>query len=136
MNYVPVVAGTFSNDFPDNQDCIVMPIWKNASYFGDAAPRSVADAQIQNKDGLHDENDATKKSHDDSSLKDNVNTATPEDLVGPSYASKGIQVENQEVELGNIPQSYAVPTTPHTRIHKDHPNEHVIGDKKDENFLL
>ncbi|GJT07810.1 hypothetical protein Tco_0842272 [Tanacetum coccineum] len=31
--------------------------------------------------GLHDENDATEKSHDDSSLKDNgtaVNTATPE----------------------------------------------------------
>ncbi|GJT52170.1 putative ribonuclease H-like domain-containing protein, partial [Tanacetum coccineum] len=66
MNYVPVVAGTFSNDFAgiqgvsesstssqqdqDNQDCIVMPIWKDASYFGDAAPRSVADAQIQDKD--------------------------------------------------------------------------------------
>ncbi|GJW96204.1 ribonuclease H-like domain-containing protein [Tanacetum coccineum] len=53
MNYVPVVAGSFSNDFAgiqgvsessafsqqdqDNQDCIVMPIWKDASYFGDAA---------------------------------------------------------------------------------------------------
>ncbi|GJR60253.1 reverse transcriptase domain-containing protein [Tanacetum coccineum] len=171
MNYVPVVAGTFSNDFAgiqgvsesstssqqdqDNQDCIVMPIWKDASYFGDAAPRSVADAQIQDKDGLHDENDATEKSHDDSSLKDNgtavqqvntarpeintssrevstavpeVNTATPEDLVGPSHASEDIQVVDQEIEIGNIPQSYAVPTTPHTRIHKDHPIEHVIGD--------
>ncbi|GJW78698.1 putative ribonuclease H-like domain-containing protein [Tanacetum coccineum] len=171
MNYVPVVAGTFSNDFAgiqgvsesstssqqdqDNQDCIVMPIWKDASYFGDVAPRSVADAQIQDKDGLQDENDATEKSHDDSSLKDNgtavqqvntarpeintgsrevstavpeVNTATPEDLVGPSHASEDTQVEDQEIELGNIPQSYAVPTTPHTRIHKDHPIEHVIGD--------
>ncbi|GJS18498.1 putative ribonuclease H-like domain-containing protein [Tanacetum coccineum] len=171
MNYVPVVAGTFSNDFAgiqgvsesstssqqdqDNQDCIVMPIWKDASYFGDAAPRSVADAQIQDKDGLHDENDATEKSHNDSSLKDNgtvvqqvntarpeintgsrevstavpeVNTATPEDLVGPSHASEDTQVEDQEVEMGNIPQSYAVPTTPHTRIHKAHPIEHVIGD--------
>ncbi|GJU14488.1 putative ribonuclease H-like domain-containing protein [Tanacetum coccineum] len=171
MNYVPVVAGTFSNDFAgiqgvsesstssqqdqDNQDCIVMPIWKDASYFGDAAPRTVADAQIEDKDELHDENDATEKSHDDSSLKDNgtadqqvntarpkintgsrevstalpeVNTATPEDLVGPSPASKDTQVEDQEIKLGNIPQSYAVPTTPHTRIHKDHPIEHVIGD--------
>ncbi|GJT09337.1 putative ribonuclease H-like domain-containing protein [Tanacetum coccineum] len=165
MNYVPVVAGTFSNDFAgkqgvsesstssqqdqDNQDCIVMPIWKDASYFGDAAPRTDAD------DGLQDENDATEKSHDDSSLKDNgtadqqvntarpeintgsrevstalpeVNTATPEDLVGPSPASEDTQVEDQEIELGNIPQSYAVPTTPHTRIHKDHPIDHVIGD--------
>ncbi|GKF38334.1 putative ribonuclease H-like domain-containing protein [Tanacetum coccineum] len=179
MNYVPVFAGTFSNDFAgiqgvsecstysqqdqDNQDCIVMLIWKDASYFGNDAPRSVADTQIQDKDGLQDKNDATEKSHDDSSLKDNgtavqqvntarpeintgsrevstavteVNTAAPEDLVGPSHASEDTQVENQEIELGNIPQSYAVPTTPHTRIHKDHPNEHVIGDKKDENFLL
>ncbi|GJR99476.1 hypothetical protein Tco_0315985 [Tanacetum coccineum] len=171
MNYVPVVVGTFSNDFAgiqrvsesstssqqdqDNQDCIVMPIWKDVSYFGDAAPRTVTDAQIEDKDELHDENDATEKSHDDSSLKDNgtadqqvntarpeintgsrevstalpeVNTATPEDLVGPSPASKDTQVEDQEIKLGNIPQSYAVPTTPHTRIHQDHPIEHVIGD--------
>ncbi|GKE83174.1 hypothetical protein Tco_1553174, partial [Tanacetum coccineum] len=165
MNYVLVVAGTFSNDFAgiqgvsesstssqqdqDNQDCIVMPIWKDASYFGDAVPRTNAD------DGLQDENDATEKSHDDSSLKDNatadqqvntarpeintgsmevstalleVNTATPEDLVGSGHASEDTQVENQEVELGNFPQSYAVPTTPHTRIHKDHLIDHVIGD--------
>ncbi|GKF68801.1 hypothetical protein Tco_0198480, partial [Tanacetum coccineum] len=33
-----------------------------------------------------------------------------------------------EVELGNIPNSYAVPTTPHIRIHKDHPPENIIGD--------
>ncbi|GJS13699.1 putative ribonuclease H-like domain-containing protein [Tanacetum coccineum] len=57
-----------------------------------------------------------------------VNTATPEDLVGPSPASEDSHVEVQEIELGNIPQSYEVPTTPHTRIHKDHPIEHVIGD--------
>ncbi|GKE79166.1 hypothetical protein Tco_1545286 [Tanacetum coccineum] len=118
-----------------------MPIWTDASYFGDAARRSVADAQIQDKDGLHDENDATKKSHNDSSLKDNgtavqqvntarpeINTATPEDLVRPSHASEDTQVEEQEVEMGNIPQSYAVPTTPHTRIHKAHPIKRVIGD--------
>ncbi|GKB28316.1 ribonuclease H-like domain-containing protein [Tanacetum coccineum] len=127
-------SSTSSQQDQDNQDCIVMPIWKDASYFGDAAPRSVADAQIQDKDGLQDENDATEKSHDDSSLKDNgtvvqqVNTARPKINTGPSHASEDTQVEDQEVELGNIPQSYAVPTTPHTRIHKDHPIEHVIGD--------
>ncbi|GKD83794.1 retrovirus-related pol polyprotein from transposon TNT 1-94 [Tanacetum coccineum] len=124
MNYVPVVAGTFSNDFAD-------------------------------EDGLHAENDAIEESHDDSSLKDNgtvdqqvntarpevntgsrevstavpeVNTATPRDLVGPSPASEDTQVEDQEIEFGNIPPSYVVPTTPHTRIHKDHPIDDVIGD--------
>ncbi|GKD58168.1 hypothetical protein Tco_1295677 [Tanacetum coccineum] len=97
-----------------------MPIWKDASYFGNVAPRTVADAQIEDKYELHDENDATKKSHDDSSLKDNgttdqqgniarpeintgsrevstalpeVNTATPEDLVRPSPASEDSHVE-------------------------------------------
>ncbi|GJU80423.1 putative ribonuclease H-like domain-containing protein [Tanacetum coccineum] len=168
MNYVPVVAGKSSNDFAgiqgvsesstssqQDQDWIVMPIWKDASYFGDASPKIVDDAQIEDKDELHDEDDATEESHDGSSLKENgtadqqvntarpdintgsrevstalpeVNTATPEDLVGPSPASEDSHVEDQEIELGNIPQSYAVPTTPHTRIHKDHLIEHVIGD--------
>ncbi|GJT38464.1 putative ribonuclease H-like domain-containing protein [Tanacetum coccineum] len=77
-------------------------------------------------DGLQDENDATEKSHDDSSsfriMK--LITATPERLVGPSPASENTQVEDQEIELGNTPQSYAIPTTPHTRIHKSHPIEH------------
>ncbi|GJW58044.1 putative ribonuclease H-like domain-containing protein [Tanacetum coccineum] len=144
MNYVPVVAGTFSNDFAgiqgvsesstssqqdqDNQDCIVMPIWKDASYFDDASPRSIADAQIQDQNGLHDEIDDSEKTYDDNSLQNNVNTATPKDLVGPSPTSKDTQVEDQEIALGNILPSYAVHTTPHTRIHKDHPIDHVIGD--------
>ncbi|GJX12802.1 putative ribonuclease H-like domain-containing protein [Tanacetum coccineum] len=133
MNYVPV----------------------DASYFDDASPRSIVDAQIQDQNGLHDEIDDSEKTHDDSSLQNNgtadqqvntarpevntgsrevstavleVNTATPEDLVGPSPTSEDTQVEDQEIELGNIPPSYAVPTTPHTRIHKDHPIDHVIGD--------
>ncbi|GJY25156.1 putative ribonuclease H-like domain-containing protein [Tanacetum coccineum] len=35
-----------------------------------------------------------------------------------------------EIDLGNITNSYTVPTTPNTRIHKDHPIENVIGDVK------
>ncbi|GKA12457.1 putative ribonuclease H-like domain-containing protein [Tanacetum coccineum] len=87
MNYVPV-------------DCIVMPIWKDASYFGDDAPRSVADAQIQDKDRLQDENDATEKSHEDSSLKDNgtadqqVNTARPEVNTGSREVSTALPEVN------------------------------------------
>ncbi|GJS39175.1 putative ribonuclease H-like domain-containing protein [Tanacetum coccineum] len=123
--------------------------------FGDASPNIVDDAQIEDKDELHDEDDAIEESHDGSNLQNNgtadqqvntarqevntgsrevstalpeVNTATPEDLVGPSSASEDSHMEDQEIKLGNIPQSYEVPTTPHTRIHKDHPIEHVIGD--------
>ncbi|GJY33198.1 putative ribonuclease H-like domain-containing protein [Tanacetum coccineum] len=82
------------------------------------------DASNRDKDRIQDENDATEKSHEDSSLEDNgtadqqvntaspevntgsrdvstvvpeVNTATPEDLVGPSHASEDTQVEDQEI---------------------------------------
>ncbi|GJX93599.1 putative ribonuclease H-like domain-containing protein [Tanacetum coccineum] len=144
-----------STSSQQDQDWIAMPIWKDASYFGDASPNIVDDAQIEDTDELHDEDDTTEESNDGSNLQNNgtadqqvntarpdintgsrevstavpeVNTATPEDLVGPSPTSEDTQVEDQEIELGNIPQSYEVPTTPHTRIHKDHPIEHVIGD--------
>ncbi|GJT93767.1 hypothetical protein Tco_1082612 [Tanacetum coccineum] len=93
MNYCSQwLPGTVSTDFE-----------KDASYFGNNAPRSVADAPIQDKDRVQYENDATEKSPEDSSLEDNVNTATPEDLVGPSHASEDTQVEDQGIELGNIP---------------------------------
>ncbi|GJU21455.1 hypothetical protein Tco_1154797 [Tanacetum coccineum] len=156
MNYVPVcnenllieycsIQGVSKSSKPSHKIkiWIVMPIWK------DASPKIVDDAQIE------DEDDATEESHNGSNLKENgtadpqvntarpdintgsrevstalpkVNTATPEDLVGPSPASEDSHIEDQEIELGNIPQSYDIPTTPHTRIHKDHPIEHVIGD--------
>ncbi|GJX01854.1 hypothetical protein Tco_0185767 [Tanacetum coccineum] len=158
MNYVPVVAGTFSNDSAgiqgvsesstssqQDQDCIVMPIWKDASYFDDASLKSVADAQIQDQDGTHDDcslqnngtadqqvNTASPEvntgSREVSTAVPEVNTATPEDLMGPIPTSEDTQVEDQEIELGNISPSYAVSSTPHTRIHKDHPIDHVIGD--------
>ncbi|GKF69629.1 hypothetical protein Tco_0202686 [Tanacetum coccineum] len=61
-------SSTSSQQDQDNQDCIVMSIWKDASYFDDASPISVADAQIQDQSGLHDEVDDSDKSHDDSNL--------------------------------------------------------------------
>ncbi|GJT50907.1 putative ribonuclease H-like domain-containing protein [Tanacetum coccineum] len=60
---------------------IVMPIWKDASYFdlpskdvGNGEPKSAADDQKQVEDGPHNENDEKDKSEDDSSPKE-VNTA-------------------------------------------------------------
>ncbi|GJU71264.1 putative reverse transcriptase domain-containing protein [Tanacetum coccineum] len=38
--------------------------------------------------------------------------------------------DEPEVNLGNITNSYTVPTTLNTRIHKDHPIDNVIGDIK------
>ncbi|GJV29862.1 putative ribonuclease H-like domain-containing protein [Tanacetum coccineum] len=116
-----------------------MPIWKDASL------RSVADAQLQDQNGTHDDcslqnNGTADQQVNTASLEANtgsrevstaipeVNTATPKDLMGLIPTSEDTQVEDQEIELGNISPSYAVSSTPHTRIHKDHPIDHVIGD--------
>ncbi|GJZ94769.1 putative ribonuclease H-like domain-containing protein [Tanacetum coccineum] len=77
MNYVPVAAGTSSNDSAGtqgefnadtstqkeqvSQDCIVMPIWKDTTYFDSPSkivsnkPKSASDDQEQAKDGPNDE---------------------------------------------------------------------------------
>ncbi|GJR94260.1 uncharacterized mitochondrial protein-like protein [Tanacetum coccineum] len=91
-----------STSSQQDQDCIVMPIWKDASYFDDVSLKSVADAQIQDQDGTHDRLQFSK-----CTAVPEVNTATPEDLMGPIPTTKDTQVEDQEIELGNISPSYA-----------------------------
>ncbi|GKD08777.1 putative reverse transcriptase, RNA-dependent DNA polymerase [Tanacetum coccineum] len=65
-------------------------------------------------------------------------TDSPKDMfiMGASHTLEATHVEffsdkdEPEVDLGNILNSYTVPTTPNTRIHKDHPIKNVIGDVK------
>ncbi|GJT41594.1 putative ribonuclease H-like domain-containing protein [Tanacetum coccineum] len=94
MNYVPVSAGTVSNvsagtSEENSQDCIVMPIWKDTSYFDsptknvdNGEPKTADDAQKQVEDGLNNENAEQERFADDSSSKDvnavgqQVNTAS------------------------------------------------------------
>nr|GEW23342.1 hypothetical protein [Tanacetum cinerariifolium]GEY18507.1 hypothetical protein [Tanacetum cinerariifolium] len=185
INYVPVAAGTISDESTGaeedlnagtssekeatSQDYIVMPIWKDASYFD--SPSKVVE------DGLHNEDDDNDKFNDDSSPKEvnavgqHVNTASlevntscfelntvdpslntdrssnlrsPTDMFkfGASDTLKATHVEffsdrdALEVDLGNIPNSYGVPTTSHTRIHKDHPIKNVIGEVKSSVLVL
>ncbi|GJX72951.1 putative ribonuclease H-like domain-containing protein [Tanacetum coccineum] len=134
-----------------SQDCIVMPIWKDASYFDSPSkdvyngkPKSNVDDQKPVEDGLDNENDEKDKSDDDCSPKEvndagqHVNTASldPKDMfiMGASHTLEAIHVEffsdedEPEVDFGNITDSYTVLTTPNTRIHKDHPIKNVIGD--------
>ncbi|GKD29495.1 hypothetical protein Tco_1240273 [Tanacetum coccineum] len=110
INYVPVTAGTISNDSAGtseviSQDCILMPIWKDTSYFDsptkdvdNGEPKSTDDAQKQVEDGPNNENVEQDKFTDDSSTKDvnvvrqHVNTASPDvnngslklNVAGPS----------------------------------------------------
>ncbi|GJT22590.1 putative ribonuclease H-like domain-containing protein [Tanacetum coccineum] len=194
MNYVPVATGIITNESAGtqkefnagtstqkeeiSQDCIVMPIWKDASYFdspskdvGNGKPKSSTDDHKQNEDGPDNESDEKDKSDDDSSSKEvntagqHVNTASPKvntsrfilNIVDPSVSIASLNDQDSpkdmftmgashtleathveffsdedepEVDLGNTTNSYTIPTTPNTRIHKDHPIENVIGDVK------
>ncbi|GJV79881.1 reverse transcriptase domain-containing protein [Tanacetum coccineum] len=158
MNYVPVTTGIISNDSAgtseeNSQDCIVMPIWKDTSYFDsptkdvdNGETKTADDARKQVEDGLNNENAIQERFADDSSTKDvnavgqQVNTASPDvntgslklNVVGPSVSTASPNEEDSteeepEVDLGNIINSYIVSTTPNTRIHKDHPIDNVIG---------
>ncbi|GJW97167.1 putative ribonuclease H-like domain-containing protein [Tanacetum coccineum] len=173
MNYVPVAAGTISNESAGtqgelnagtstqkeeiSQDCIMMPIWKDASYFdspskdvGNGEPKSAADDQNPkevNAAGQH-VNTASRKVNTGrfklNIVDPSVNTASsyeldsPKDMfkLGASHTLETTHVEffsdedEPEVDLGNITNSYTVLTTPNTRIHKDHPIKNVIGDVK------
>ncbi|GJS52252.1 cytochrome f, plastidic [Tanacetum coccineum] len=138
----------------NSQDCIVMPIWKDSSYFDsptksvdNGEPKTADDAQKQVEDGLNDENAEQERFADNSSSKDvnavgqqvntaslDVNTGSLElNVVGPSTSTvrsnEEVNTEEEpEVDLRNIKNSYIVPTTPNTRIHKDHPIDNVIGE--------
>ncbi|GJZ83855.1 uncharacterized mitochondrial protein-like protein [Tanacetum coccineum] len=90
MNYVPVAAGIIINESAGIQGelnagtskeiskyCIVIPIWKDASYFDSPSkdvdigePKSADDDQKQVEDGLDNENDEKDKSDDDRSPKE------------------------------------------------------------------
>ncbi|GJV40187.1 ribonuclease H-like domain-containing protein [Tanacetum coccineum] len=114
MNYVPVVAGSSSNvsagiqevsesstPFQQDQDCIIMPIWKDASYFDDASLKSVADAQIQDQDVTHDDCSFQDNGIDDQQ----VNTASPQVNTGSrelSTAIPEINTANPEGLMGPI----------------------------------
>ncbi|GKF91232.1 hypothetical protein Tco_0274933, partial [Tanacetum coccineum] len=51
-----------------------------------------------------------------------------DESMGPIPTTEDTQEEDQGIDLGNLSPSYVVSSTPHTRIHKDHPIDHVIGD--------
>ncbi|GJR29381.1 ribonuclease H-like domain-containing protein [Tanacetum coccineum] len=118
------------------QDCIVMLIWKDASYYDsptqdvkNGEPKYAADDQKQDGDGPNNENVEQDKSDDVSSPKEvnvvgqhvniaspDVNTDSPKDMftMGARHTLKATHVEffsdedEPEVDLGNITNSYTV----------------------------
>ncbi|GKA92321.1 putative ribonuclease H-like domain-containing protein [Tanacetum coccineum] len=134
-NYVPVAIGTVTNESAGiqgelnagtstqkeeiSQDCIVMPIWKDASYFdspskdvGNGDPKSTVDDQKQVEDGPDNENDEKDKSEDDNSPKEvntagqHVNTASPEvNTASPEVNTASPEVNTCRFKLNTIDPS-------------------------------
>ncbi|GJV84981.1 putative ribonuclease H-like domain-containing protein [Tanacetum coccineum] len=110
MNYVPVVAGTNSNDFIDG--LLFDSSSKNASNDGTTTSSDVERRLMRWSNGSQTKPDMF-------SLGDNATLeATHADFFG----------DETEVNMSNITTTYLVPSTPNTRIHKDHSLDHVIGD--------
>ncbi|GJY22725.1 putative ribonuclease H-like domain-containing protein [Tanacetum coccineum] len=167
MNYVPVVAGTNSNDFigtkesngaghsskepGSSQDYILMPLWKDGSLFDSSSkdasndePQPSNDAEKKDDEGGIDDQERIENSAQDvntagpsintastnfniGSLNiNNVSPTVPTALLESTYAD--FFGDESELDLSNIATTYPVPSTPNTRIHKDHSLDHVIGD--------
>ncbi|GJT51213.1 ribonuclease H-like domain-containing protein [Tanacetum coccineum] len=85
-------------------------------------------------DGPDNENDEQDKSDDVSSPKEvnavGQHVTTASSTLEATHVEFSNDEDEPKVDLGNITNSYTVPTSPNTRIHKDHPIENVIGDVK------
>ncbi|GKF28994.1 putative ribonuclease H-like domain-containing protein [Tanacetum coccineum] len=101
-------AGTSTQKEEISQDCIVMPIWKDASYFdspsknevGNDDPKSAVGDPKQDEEGPNNEEDSSSK--EDNTANQQVNTA-----------SSGINTSFLEL---NIVGSSVKTTTPEDRI--------------------
>ncbi|GJR73779.1 putative ribonuclease H-like domain-containing protein [Tanacetum coccineum] len=137
MNYVPVVAGTNSNDSVgteesagidhsseetrSSQDYILMPLWKDGSLF-DSSSKNASNDETKHS------NDAGKKD-DEGGIDDQERTKNRAQDVNTAELSINTASTNfnTELDLSNIATTYPVPSTPNTRIYKDHSLDHVIG---------
>ncbi|GJU97652.1 putative ribonuclease H-like domain-containing protein [Tanacetum coccineum] len=131
MNYVPVVAGTNSNDFAgtkdsidvgqssmktgSSKDYILMPLWKDGSLF-DSSLKKVSNVKPQPS------NDAGKKDDEGVSKKSRTN-----DQEKPENSTPDVNTVRPSINIAST-NFNTVPSTPYTRINKDYSLGNVIGD--------
>ncbi|GJY25543.1 putative ribonuclease H-like domain-containing protein [Tanacetum coccineum] len=151
MNYVPVVAGTNSNDLVDGS--LFDSSLKNAS---NDEPQPSSDAEKKddesvNKESRIDDQERPKNSTQDvNTARPSINTTRPSintastnvntgslniNTISPTITTAPLGAthanffgDETKKYMSNITTTYLVPSTPNTRIHKDHLLDHVIGD--------
>ncbi|GJU76691.1 putative ribonuclease H-like domain-containing protein [Tanacetum coccineum] len=133
MNYVPVFAGTDSNDYIDtkksvgtghssnetgsSQDYILMPLWKDGLLFGSSSknacndePQPTSDAGKKNDEGVSQESGIDDQERPENSTQD-VNT------IGPSINTASTNVNTCSLNINTI--SPTVTTAPLEATHAD-----------------
>ncbi|GKC20392.1 putative ribonuclease H-like domain-containing protein [Tanacetum coccineum] len=113
MNYVPVVAGTNSNDILDGS-----PFDSSLNNSSNDEPQPSSDAEKKDDEGVNKESGIDDQERPENSTQD-VNTNGP--IINT------ISTNVNTMDMSNITTTYPVPSTPNTRFHKDHSLDHVIG---------
>nr|GEV12623.1 putative ribonuclease H-like domain-containing protein [Tanacetum cinerariifolium] len=135
-NYVPFVADGSLFDSSS----------KNAN---NDEPQPFSDVGKKDDDGVTKESGINDQERPENSIQDinidgpcintfsiNVNTNSINiNIVSPLVTTAPLEAthadlfgDETEVDMSNISSTYLVPSTPNTRIHKDHSLDHVIGD--------
>ncbi|GJT99977.1 putative ribonuclease H-like domain-containing protein [Tanacetum coccineum] len=134
MNYVPVVAGTNSNDSVGTEESNARNVEPQPS--NDAGKKDdeggIDDqekpedyAQYVNTDRLSINTASTNFN----TGSQNINTVSPTVTTVPLKATHDDFFSDEtELDMSNITTTYLISSTPNTRIHKDHSLDHVIGD--------
>ncbi|GJW96336.1 zinc finger BED domain-containing protein RICESLEEPER 2-like protein [Tanacetum coccineum] len=133
MNYVPVVVGTNSNDLVDGS--LFDSSSKNAN---NDEPQPSSDAEkkddegVNKESGIDDQERPRNSSQDINTAGPSINTTSTNITTGDNATLEATHIDffgdETEVDMSNITTTYPVPSTPNTRIHKDHSLDHVIGD--------
>nr|GEY11088.1 putative reverse transcriptase, RNA-dependent DNA polymerase [Tanacetum cinerariifolium] len=136
-------AGHASKVTGSSNDYILMPLWKDGSLFDFSSKNASNDELKPSSDaGKKDDNGVSKENRIGDQEKPSINTVSLNvntdrasiNTASPNVNTDGLSIntastnDNAEVDLSNISTTYLVPSTPNTRIHKDHSLDHVIGD--------
>nr|GEX46295.1 putative ribonuclease H-like domain-containing protein [Tanacetum cinerariifolium] len=147
MSYMPMVAGTNSNDFVgteesigechsskekgSSQDYILMPLWKDGSLFNSSSKNASNDEPQPSSDVRHKDDEGVSKESEIDNQKKSENSTQDINTAGPSI-NTAITNDNIEVDMRNITTTYQVPTTLQEFIKIIH----LIMNKKDERGIV
>ncbi|GJS24813.1 putative ribonuclease H-like domain-containing protein [Tanacetum coccineum] len=136
-------TGHSSKETGSSQDCILMPLWKDGSLF-DSSSKNASNNEPQPSSNARKKDNGVRKESGIDNQERPENSSQDINTAGPSINTARTNITNDnatceathadffgdktEVDMSNITTTYPVPSTPNTRIHKDHSLDNVIGD--------